>query len=83
MTVANCAALLGCLILLGCEPALQDANEHGGTVTNAAGMEGRKAFAVARAYCGRFGRDAKPTGDLNMMSNELRFDCVLQGTPVN
>jgi hypothetical protein len=77
MTVINCAGLLACLILLGaCEPALKDVNERGGTVTNAAGMEGRKAFALARAHCLRFGRDAKVAGELDVMSNLLTFDCV-------
>jgi hypothetical protein len=77
MTVLNCAGLMGCFMLLAaCEPALKDANEHGGSVTNAAGMEGRKAFALARAHCRRFGRDAKVAGELDMMSNLLTFDCV-------
>jgi hypothetical protein len=77
MTVLNCASLLVCLILLAaCEPVLKDGNEHGGSVTNAAGMEGRKAFALARTHCRRFGRDAKVAGDLDVMSNLLTFDCV-------
>lgn len=76
MKMSAGAVLLSCLaILTACDPVLRDGGEAGGTVINAAGMQGRKAYALAIAHCGRFGRVVK-LGALDMTSNLLAFDCV-------
>ncbi len=76
MKMSARAVLLGCLALLSaCDPVLKDAGEGGGTVVNAAGMQGRKAYALAVAHCAQFGRVIK-IGELDMTSNLLAFDCV-------
>jgi hypothetical protein len=76
MSVSVRAGLLSGLVLLSaCDPVMRSGDANGGTVINAAGMEGRKAFALATAHCRQYGRQIK-IPDSDMMNNVLTFDCV-------
>ncbi len=76
MSVSVRASLLSGLVLLcACDPVLKRGDEKGGIVVNAAGMQGRTAFALATAHCRQFGRQIK-IPDSDMMNDVLTFDCV-------
>ena len=62
-------------LLSACAPTLNGANERGGIVTHATGLQQSDAFALADEHCKKFGRVARVSG-LDVLDNTMTFDCV-------
>lgn len=68
------------LLLGGCAQTLAGANEAGGVVTgNGVTMGTKKAFAIAEAECGKYGKLAKVTSQ-SAWDGTLRYECVAKPT---
>jgi hypothetical protein len=63
------------LTLAACAPTLESANEVGGVVSHANGVNSAKAFKVADDHCRQFGKAAQ-VGNTDWVYNKLVFACV-------
>jgi len=69
-------AVLGVGTLQGCaQPTVMAGNERGGIVSQTNGTNEATGFALADAYCHRYGRVAQITG-MDVLYNRMMFACV-------
>ena len=67
--------MLSLLLLVGCAPSLNAANERGGIVDHVSGLTRASAFKLADDHCRRFGRVARISGQ-NALESNFSFDCI-------
>ena len=63
------------LVLAGCAPSLEAANERGGVMPRVIGLNRAEAFATADKHCHQYGRVAR-ISDVNAWNSTMTFDCI-------